>query len=96
MDHVQETKHTVGSAHAASEGHHGPTIPEIKFEKSEIRAFEEEDRQAGRNIGVMLSVVFSILVMLMTVVTSWTTRHQNRDRDPQALPGQMSTEHPSH
>lgn len=80
---------THGSA-AVVAGDHGHAIPESgeRFEKSELEYFVDVDREAGRNIGKLLALVFMISFFLMTGVCLWMVNHTNHSNDPQAGVGE--------
>ena len=80
---------THGSA-AVAEGDHGHAVPESgeRFEKSELEYFVDTDREAGKNIGKLLALVFLISFFLMTGVCLWMVKHENRGHDPQAGVGE--------
>jgi hypothetical protein len=71
--------------HAHGAGHSAAS--DLRFEKQEMQMFEDEDRDAGRHIGLLLALVFCIGLGLAVGVTAWTFRHHNVGHDPQEIPG---------
>ncbi|RMG35070.1 MAG: hypothetical protein D6725_13155 [Planctomycetota bacterium] len=49
-----------------------PPPPEEVFDHDDLEHFEEDDIDAGRTIGKMLSFLFVYTVIVMTVVAVWT------------------------
>ncbi len=46
---------------------------ESPFSEDDILGFEADDRDAGRSIGIMLSLLFIYTVLAMSVVGIWTS-----------------------
>jgi hypothetical protein len=65
----------------AAEPPHG-AAGELRFEKSELEFFVEDDRYAGTNIGKLLALTFLVLLGLMSFVAWWTGHHQYTSQDP--------------
>lgn len=85
---------THGAAVVADD--HGHAVPESgeRFEKSELEYFVDADREAGKNIGKLLAVVFLISFVLMSGVCTWMIYHNNHGHDPQAGVGEdVSVQH---
>ena len=78
------------SEHAAEVHGHAAEASEtaggLRFEKSELQFFVEDDQFAGRAIGKLLALTFFVLVFLMTGVAWWTNRHQYMGQDPNETP----------
>lgn len=74
------------TAVAEPHDHAAPSAGEMRFEKSELEFFVEDDRATGSKIGKLLAVIFFVLVALMTGVALWTNRHQSVGDDPFSLP----------
>lgn len=49
-----------------------PPPPEEVFDPDDLAHFEEDDVDAGRTIGKMLSFLFVYTVIVMSVVAAWT------------------------
>lgn len=50
-----------------SEHSHTQDEPEIPFSPQEVRQFDEDDAEAGRAIGKMLSIMFLYTTIVMTI-----------------------------
>jgi hypothetical protein len=83
--HETHTEDAHAGAHASA--------PDYRFERQELQLLEEEDRDAGRHIGLLLAAVFCIGLGLVAGVTAWTIRHHNVGHDPQVIPGAGDAEH---
>jgi len=70
---------TVSHAHAAP-------VDGLRFEKSELEFFVNDDRSTGNKIGKMLALIFAILIVLMSFVAWWTNKHQSVGQDPFSVP----------
>lgn len=91
---MSDHEHGHGGA-AVAEAPHAPAAGELRFEKSEIQQFSDEDSLAGRAIGKLLAFLFCVLLVLMTGATIWTVYHQNASHDPHAVPATPS-DHAGH
>ena len=60
---------------------HAATHP-LRFEKTELQYFTEDDQYAGSNIGKLLAATFFILVAMMAGVAYWTSQNQFQSQDP--------------
>ena len=69
-DHTEAAQETDPTA--VAERAHGPIVPEMHFDESELAAFDDEDTAAGRAICVMLSLFFAYTVFAMAAVAWWT------------------------
>ena len=58
--------------HAESHGEHGPIAPEMKFEPTDLEQFDTDDQQAGKAIGIMLSLFFVYTILAMSIAAWWT------------------------
>jgi hypothetical protein len=85
-DHGHDHGHG-GAAVAEAPGHGPAAAPDLRFEKQELHEFEAADRGAGRNIGVMLALIFCVLFVLMSSVTFWTSIYHADGDDPYATTG---------
>lgn len=80
------------SEHAATVDGHGHSAESpaagdgLRFDKSELQFFVEDDQYAGRAIGKLLAATFFVLIFLMTGVALWTNRHQYSSQDPHEVP----------
>jgi hypothetical protein len=64
------------SDHAASTAHAPEASPsEPLFDRDELHQFEEDDREAGTNIGKMLSMLFVYTVIVMSISAYATYAH---------------------
>ncbi len=61
-EHLQETQ---GQATATE-------LPENPFEREELAQFDADDVNAGKAIGVMLSLFFLYTMIAMSIVGLWT------------------------
>lgn len=82
-----------GQAH---EGHPASTAGELKFEKSELEYFVDDDRDTGKKIGKMLALIFCVLLVLMVGVAWWTNFNEFASQDPFDVPVLTTAEHGSH
>ncbi len=78
-EHAAEVHGHPADVHDASNG--------MRFEKSELQFFVEDDQYAGRAIGKLLALTFFVLVFLVSGVAWWTNKHQSVSDDPHHLPG---------
>ncbi len=84
------------SDHASHEahGHEAAVLPAgdgMRFEKSEIQEFVDDDRDTGKKVGVMLAFIFCFLVIFMTGVAWWTSRNESVGEDPfEGIPSQTA------
>jgi hypothetical protein len=76
----EHATHAVMESHA--EGSHAPAAADLRFEKSELQFFVEDDQYTGRNIGKLLAVTFFVLLGLMSFVAWWTSFHEFTSQDP--------------
>lgn len=60
---------------------HDADLSALKFEKSELEDFVTEDQDCGRAIGKLLAATFCVLVVLMSGVAIWMTKHQSVGHD---------------
>jgi hypothetical protein len=77
-EHAAEVHGHTAEAHDASSG--------MRFEKSELQFFVEDDQYAGRAIGKLLALTFFVLILLVSGVSWWTNKHQSVSDDPHHLP----------
>ncbi len=74
--HVEEAAGRADAATAAvldaPEDITPPPPPEEVFDHDDLEHFEEDDIDAGRTIGKMLSFLFVYTVIVMSVVAAWT------------------------
>ena len=70
----EETATATADHHAESHGEHGhgPIVPEMRFEPTEVEQFDTDDQQAGKAIGIMLSVFFVYTILAMSLAAWWT------------------------
>ena len=78
---------THGEATAVAHADHEHAVPEtgLRFEKSELGFFVDDDRYAGKAIGKLLAVVFMISFILFSSVCAWMMQPASYPgHDPQA------------
>lgn len=64
------------SEHAAPASHTDESAPsDALFDRDELHQFEEDDREAGTNIGKMLSILFVYTVIVMSISAYATYAH---------------------
>lgn len=91
--------HTAAAAgsHVADSGHssgeHAVLDDNLRFEKSELHEFLEDDRSAGEHVGILLAVVFCISLALMLGVTYWTSQNHGVGNDPHFIRGADEAAH---
>lgn len=59
-----------------------PADEHYRFEKQELAFFGADDSDAGRNIGVMLALLFCVLLALTIGVSIWTVENASVSDDP--------------
>jgi hypothetical protein len=64
------SEHAVATAHS-----HESAENEALFDRDELRQFEDDDREAGTNIGKMLSILFVYTVIVMAISAYATYAH---------------------
>lgn len=87
------------SEHAAEHVHqsHGEAVAalppgtDLRFEKTELEYFIQDDRHTGKNIGKLLALIFCVLVGMMAGVAWWTNRNHFVGQDPFEVPAASKT-----
>ena len=74
MSEQVATAHSTYSDHEESHGDHGhgPVMPEMKFEPADLERFDNDDTDAGKAIGIMLSLFFVYTIVAMSIAAWWT------------------------
>jgi hypothetical protein len=71
--HSTARSHSAMSEPAVTQSHAAES--EALFDRDELRQFEEDDREAGANIGKMLSIFFVYTVIVMSFAAYATYAH---------------------